>query len=96
MLTCSIAYESNDHTNGEVASVLINGFSGSLKMWWDHALTSEQREAIKRYKTKVKRVIKVDDENVTPLEIEEECEDAVEVLLYTINRHFLSRSVTLI
>ena len=60
MLTCVIAYESNGHSNREAAMILINGFSGSLKLWWDHALTIEQKEAIKRHKTKVRRTIKVE------------------------------------
>ena len=48
MLTCAITYESNGHSNKEAAMLLINGFSGSHKLWLDQALTSEQKEAIKK------------------------------------------------
>ena len=58
MLTCSIAYESNGHLNGEAAMLLTNGFSGSIKLWWGHALTNEKKEAIKNNRTIVKRRIK--------------------------------------
>ena len=61
MLTCAIAYESNNYSNGEVGMLLINGFSRSLKLWWDHALTNEQKEVIKNHRTKVKRKIKVEE-----------------------------------
>ena len=60
MSTCSIAYESNGHTNGEATMLLIHGFSGCLKMWWDHALTNEYREAIKTHKTKIRKIVKIE------------------------------------
>ena len=88
MLTCVIAYEFDDHSNREPVMFLINGFSGSLKLWWDHALTTEQKEAIKRHKTKVRRTIKVEEGTLATQEVEEEVENAVETLLYTINLHF--------
>ena len=40
MLTCYLAYESSGHSNVEVAMHLINKFSGSLKLGWNHALTN--------------------------------------------------------
>uniref|UniRef100_A0A9I9ED34 DUF7746 domain-containing protein n=1 Tax=Cucumis melo TaxID=3656 RepID=A0A9I9ED34_CUCME len=88
MLTCAIAYESNGHSNREAAMLLINGFSGSLKLWWDHALSTERKEAIKRQKTKVRRIIKVEEGASTTQEVEEEIENVVETLLYAINLHF--------
>uniref|UniRef100_A0A9I9E7L5 DUF7746 domain-containing protein n=1 Tax=Cucumis melo TaxID=3656 RepID=A0A9I9E7L5_CUCME len=88
MLTCAIAYESNGHSNREAVMLLINEFSGSLKLWWDHALSTEQKEAIKRHKTKVRRIIKVEEGTSTIQEVEEEIENAVETLLDTINLHF--------
>ena len=57
MLTCVIAYESNGHSNGQAAMLLTNGLSGSLKLWWDHALTNEQKEAIRKHRARVKRII---------------------------------------
>uniref|UniRef100_A0A9I9EKH7 Uncharacterized protein n=1 Tax=Cucumis melo TaxID=3656 RepID=A0A9I9EKH7_CUCME len=36
-----LTYESNGHSNGEVGKLLINEFSGSLKLCWDHALIND-------------------------------------------------------
>uniref|UniRef100_A0A9I9EL69 DUF7746 domain-containing protein n=1 Tax=Cucumis melo TaxID=3656 RepID=A0A9I9EL69_CUCME len=72
MLTCAITYKSNGHSNREVVILLINRFSGSLKLWWDHALTTEQKEAIKRHKTKVRRTIKVEEGTSKTQEVEED------------------------
>ena len=73
MLTCSRAYESNVYTNGsELATLLINEYSESLKMWLDHGLTNEQREAIRKHWTRIKRTIKAEDGTLTTQEIEEE------------------------
>ena len=88
MLTCVIAYESNGHSNREATMLLINEFSGSLKFWRDHALTTEQKEAIKRHKTNVRRTIKVEEGTSTIQDVEEEEENAVETLLYTIDLYF--------
>ena len=88
MLIYSIASELNGHSNGEAVMHLINRFSVSLKLWWDHSLTNEQKEAIKNHRTRVKRTIKVEVGATETPEVEEEVEDAVDVLLCTINRHF--------
>ena len=57
-------------------------------MWWDHALTNEQREAIKNHRTRIRMMIKTKDGTSTTQEVEEERVDAIKVLLYTINMHF--------
>ena len=88
MLTYSLAYESNSFSNGELGKLLINRFSRSLKLWWDHALTPEQKEAIRNHRTKFKRTIKIEVGSPVTQEVEEDREDAVETLLYTINMHF--------
>ena len=68
--------------------ILINGFSGSLKFWWDHALTNKQKEAIKKHRKRLRRTIKVEEGTSTTQEVEEEVKNTVETLLYTINLHF--------
>ena len=72
ILTCSITYESNAHTNGEAPMLLINGFSGTFKLWWDHALINKQKVAIKNHRTRIKRTIKTKDGALVTQEIKEE------------------------
>ena len=62
--------------------------NSSPTLWWNHALTNEQKEAIKTHRTRIKRTIKIENGTSATQEVEEEREDTIEVLLYTINKHF--------
>ncbi|KAH9723908.1 hypothetical protein KPL70_007304 [Citrus sinensis] len=70
------AYKTQSGTSDKaIAEILIAGFTGQLKGWWDHLLTKQQQLDILNY-------IQVDEFN-SPIQ------DAVATLILTISLHFI-------
>lgn len=44
MLMAANAYEANDNTDHQVVKLIIIGFTGILKNWWENCLNPESRE----------------------------------------------------
>ncbi|XP_027335283.1 uncharacterized protein LOC113849522 [Abrus precatorius] len=65
-----------------IVYILVAGFTGQLKGWWDNYLTEADRENILS-------AVKIDDKGKTIVSDNEHLPDAVYTLLYTISQHFL-------
>ncbi|KAL5159338.1 hypothetical protein HKD37_15G043685 [Glycine soja] len=84
MTMVATAYQTSHECSEEtIIDILVAGFSGQLKGWWDNYLTNEEKSKI--YST-VKRdlngkVITNDDDKEIP--------DAVNTLIFTIAQHFI-------
>ena len=74
------SYECSEET---IIDILVVGFSGQLKGWWDNYLTNEEKEKIySAVKTDLNgKVITNDDDKEIP--------DAVNTLIFTIAQHFI-------
>ena len=62
--------------------VLITGFIGQLKGWWDVYLTSEDKE-------KILNVIKLDADGESILQVAETISNVVATLIFTIAKIFI-------
>ncbi|KAL0004123.1 hypothetical protein SO802_011684 [Lithocarpus litseifolius] len=76
----------NNHSYGhsEIVELLVTGFTGTLRGWWDSYFTEESRDSIKS-------AVKKDDEGF-PIFNENQgrgIPDGVNTLIYTILKHFV-------
>ncbi|XP_024043001.1 uncharacterized protein LOC112099759 [Citrus clementina] len=78
------AYKTQGGTSDRaIAEILIAGFTGQLKGWWDHLLTQQQQ-------LDVLNSIQVDENGVPILdEFNSPIQDAVATLILTISLHFI-------
>ncbi|XP_059650142.1 uncharacterized protein LOC132295895 [Cornus florida] len=80
----STAYKTkNDSSDHAIAQLLVGGFTGQLKGWWDNILTPDKRQAILNS-------VKITPEG-TIIKTEEgaDIEDAVATLIFSITKQFL-------
>ena len=80
-----IAYVNNhnlDHP--EIVDLLVTGFSGTLRGWWDSYLTKNSRESIKYAVKKNDEGLPIFDESIG-----KGIPDGVNTLIYTILKHFV-------
>ncbi|GKA90306.1 hypothetical protein Tco_0812176 [Tanacetum coccineum] len=82
MTMASNAYKSNKNNESKIVEILISGFTGSLKGWWDNYLTDNEKSLILGAK---KTIIK--NENDMPVETQED--DMVNTLIYAILKNFV-------
>ncbi|KAH9751593.1 hypothetical protein KPL71_014352 [Citrus sinensis] len=84
MTMAANAYKTQSGTSDKaVAEILIAGFTGQLKGWWDHLLTKQQQlDILNAIQT---------DENGAPIldELNDPIQDAVATLILTISLHFI-------
>ena len=81
------AYKTQSGTSDKaIAEILIVGFTGQLKGWWDHLLTKQQQ-------SNILNSVQI-DENGAPIldEIQNPIQDAVATLILTISLHFIGDS----
>ena len=81
-----IAYQNNhDLDQPEIVNLLVTGFFGTLRGWWDSYLTEDSKESIKN-------VVKKNDESLPIFyeSIGRGILDGVNNLIYTILKHFVS------
>ena len=85
MSMVGIAYQNNhDLDQPEIVNLLVIGFSGTLRGWWDSYLTEDSKESIKN-------AVKKNDEGL-PIFYESIGRgflDGVNTLIYTILKHFV-------
>ena len=80
-----IAYQNNhDLDQPEIVNLLVTGFSGTLRGWWDSYLTKESRESIKHAVKKNDEGLPIFDESIG-----RGIPDGVNTLIYTILKHFV-------
>ena len=82
MSMVSIAYQ-NDHNldQPDIINLLVTGFSGALRGWWDSYITKESRESIKHAVKKNDECLPIFDGSIV-------C-NGVNTLIYTILKHFV-------
>ncbi|RDX80013.1 hypothetical protein CR513_39485, partial [Mucuna pruriens] len=78
------AYQTtHDCSEETIVNILVAGFSGQLKEWWDNYLTNDE-------KTSIYNAIKTDlDDKIIINEDKEEIPDTVNTLIFTIAQHFI-------
>ncbi|KAH9681204.1 hypothetical protein KPL71_026881 [Citrus sinensis] len=84
MTMAANAYKTQSGTSDKaIVEILIAGFTGQLKGWWDHLLTKQQQSDILNS-------IQI-DENGAPIcdELNDPIQDAVATLILTISLHFI-------
>ncbi|KAH9647741.1 hypothetical protein KPL70_025306 [Citrus sinensis] len=84
MTMAANAYKTQSGTSDRaIAEILIAGFIGQLKGWWDHLLTQQQQ-------LDVRNSIQVDENGALILdEFNSSIQDAVATLILTISLHFI-------
>ncbi|QHO23737.1 uncharacterized protein DS421_12g366140 [Arachis hypogaea] len=84
MTMVGTAYPAAHETFEEaMANIIISGFSGQLKGWWDNYLSDDQKQSIFS-------AIKVNDQNEPIIGDDgEPIPDAVNTLIFTIASHFI-------
>ena len=81
-----IAYQNNhDLDQPKIVNLLVTGFFGTLRRWWDSYLTDESRDSIKH-------AVKKNDEGLPIFyeSIGRSILDGMNTLIYTILKHFVS------
>ncbi|KAH9650293.1 hypothetical protein KPL70_026323 [Citrus sinensis] len=84
MTMAANAYKTQSGTSDkDIVEILIAGFTGQLKGWWDHLLTKQQQ-------SNILNSIQI-DENGAPIcdELNDPIQDAVATLILTISLHFI-------
>ncbi|MCQ7416390.1 hypothetical protein NP118_23585, partial [Salmonella enterica] len=91
MFIASNAYRQRGKKDHEIAQLLVAGFTGQLKQWWDQYLTDYDRQYILTHTTieKKKQTIKLEGQLPQTVEREESIEDAVNTLVYTLTNAFV-------
>ena len=86
MSMVGIAYQKNhDLDQLEIVDLLVTGFSGTLRGWWDSYLTEESRDSIKHAIKKNDEGFPIFDESIG-----RGIPNGVNTLIYTILKHFVS------
>ncbi|KAL4652134.1 hypothetical protein ACB092_01G210900 [Castanea dentata] len=75
-------YKNHGKRDHLIAHLIVTGFTGQLKSWWDHYLDDEDRNEI------LTAVKKEADGNVIMTD-RQPSQDAVNTLIYTITKHFV-------
>ncbi|KAH9781409.1 hypothetical protein KPL71_008454 [Citrus sinensis] len=84
MTMAANAYKTQSGTSDKaIAEILIAGFTGQLKGWWDHLLTQQQQ-------LDILNSIQTDEDKIPILdEFNDPIQDAVATLILTISLHFI-------
>ena len=85
MSMVDIAYQNNHDLNQpEIVNLLVTGFYGTLHGWWDSYLTEESKDSIKHAVKKNDEGLPIFDESIG-----RGIPDGVNILIYTILKHFV-------
>ena len=80
-----IAYQNNyDLDQPEIVNLLVTGFSGTLRGWWDSYLTKDSKDSIRNAVKKNDEGFPIFDESIGRGIL-----DCVNTLIYTILKHFV-------
>lgn len=80
------AYKMKNASDKHAATLIISGFTGTLKNWWDNYLSEDSRNQILNA-TAIITVVKT--ENNVQIAEQEPREDATATLIYCIAKHFI-------
>jgi hypothetical protein len=83
MLMVSNVYKSNNKTDHQIAHIIITGFTGQLKGWWDNTLTDTDRNWLANAYKRTQNGIPIVDKNGLQIQ------DAVNNLVFAITKHFV-------
>jgi hypothetical protein len=83
MLMVSNVYKGNNKTDHQIASIIITGFTGQLKGWWDNTLTDTDRNWLTYAYKRTHNGTPIVDENGLQIQ------DAVNALVFAITKHFV-------
>ena len=92
MSMVGITYQNNhDLDQPEIVNLLVTGFSGSLRGWWDSYITEESKESIKHAVKKNDEGLPIFDESMPIFDesIGRGIPDGVNTLIYTILKKFV-------
>lgn len=79
----ALAYKARGKTDRQTCIMLLAGFTGALKFWWDNSIDLDVQEKI------INHIEKIKTYNPDNSWEEIEKENAVEVLIHTITMHFI-------
>ena len=82
----ALAHKSHDNTDHQIAKILVSGFMGMLKIWWDNDLP-ESHKYHKLHATKKTKKVKI--EGTSQVEYDQEEGDTVPTLIYAIIKKFV-------
>jgi hypothetical protein len=83
MLMVSNIYKGNNKTDHQIANIIITGFTGQLKGWWDNTLTDSDRNWLAYAYKRTQNGIPIVDENGLQIQ------DAVNALVFAITKLFV-------
>jgi hypothetical protein len=79
----SNVYKSNNKTDHQIAHIIITGFTGQLKGWWDNTLIDTDRNWLANAYKRTQNGIPIVDESGLQIQ------DAVNNLVFAITKHFV-------
>ncbi|MFS7950979.1 putative transcription factor interactor and regulator CCHC(Zn) family [Helianthus anomalus] len=82
MIMAANAYKANRNNEAQILTMIVFGFTGILKGWWDKYLTEEEKHIIQN----AKRLIIKTENNVQVLT---ETPDIINTLIFAIIKHFI-------
>lgn len=82
MTLVATAYKTHQHTDHQIAQILIYEFTGNLKGWWDNCVSSLD-------KIRILTVIKVEQSGIGI----DQTQDVIATLIYTITKNFIGELV---
>ncbi|XP_070025069.1 uncharacterized protein [Nicotiana sylvestris] len=80
------AYKMKNASDKNAATLVVSGFTGSLKNWWDNYLSEDDKNQILNATT-IATIIKTENNNQTTEQVAKE--DATTTLIYCIAKHFI-------
>nr|KYP73766.1 hypothetical protein KK1_006416 [Cajanus cajan] len=80
-MVCTAYQTTHESSEEAIANIIVSGFTGQLKGWWDHYLTEAQKLGIFS-------AVKIDDNGEPIFNNGETIPDAVNTLIFTIAQHF--------
>ena len=75
-------YKNNGKLDQQIAHLIVIGFTGQLKGWWDHYLSNDDRH-------KILTTIKTETDGSVIMTNNHPSQDAVNTLIFTITKHFV-------
>nr|KYP46182.1 Protein FAR-RED IMPAIRED RESPONSE 1 [Cajanus cajan] len=81
-MVCTAYQTAHESSEEAITNIIVSGFTGQLKGWWDHYLTEAQKLGIFS-------AIKIDDNGEPIFNNGETILDAVNTLIFTIAQHFI-------
>ena len=75
-------YKNNGKLDQQIAHLIVIGFTGQLKGWWDHYLSNDDRH-------KILTTIKTETDGSVIMTDNHPSQVAVNTLIFTITKHFV-------